>query len=125
MGATTKMSKRMLFMGEKRSQQAIDNGWHWYMGVSTAKVLFDSLRQIGIDPEKQDYMNLWSDSGVLQKIPKYSGKIVAMGQKVQAQLDKMGIKYIGIVHPAARGKWRKREVYVEHLEEQLLRGSDE
>jgi len=114
---------RILFIGEKRSQQAIDNNWHWYMGVSTAKVLFDSLRQIGIDPEKQDYMNLWSDEGVLQRLPyKYNefyGNIVAMGQKVQKQLDKQGIKYIGIIHPAVRGKYRKRELYVEHLKERL------
>lgn len=44
--------RQMLFIGEKRSQQAIDNGWYWHMGVSTARVLFDSLRQIGINPER-------------------------------------------------------------------------
>ena len=115
---------RLLFIGEKRSQQAIDNDWYWYMGVSTAKVLFDSLMAIGINPEQQDYMNLWSDKGMLKHFPDvllrvYGGRIVAMGQKVQKQLDEYGVKYIGIVHPAARGRWRKREVYIEHLREQL------
>ena len=103
----------MIFIGERRSQQAIDNNWCWQMGVSTAKVLFDALRQIGIEPTEHEFMNLWSDDGELQSVPE--GELVAMGQVVQKQLDGMGIEYTGIVHPAARGAYRKREVYVSHL----------
>ncbi len=65
-------------------------------------------------------MNLWSDDGELQPAPIRGVPVIAMGQKVQKKLDELGVEYIGIVHPAARGKWRKREVYVEHLREQLL-----
>lgn len=109
----------MLFLGEKRSQQAIDNGWCWQMGVSTAKVLFNSLRAIGITPEEHVFANLWTDDGELQQIPA-ERPIIAMGNTVQSKLDELGIKYIGIVHPAARGKWRNRNAYVKHLKEKLL-----
>jgi hypothetical protein len=108
----------MLFLGETRSEQAKRNGWHWHMGVSTAKVLFDSLREVGITPENQQYANLWSDNGVLQ-LPQTDQQIIAMGQKVQHKLDELGIEYIGIVHPAARGKWRNRKRYIEQLREKL------
>lgn len=114
--------KERLFIGERRSQQAINNGWRWEQGVSTARVLFDSLREIGIDPESQEFMNLWDDEGNLQEVPE-GKEIVAMGKRVEKKLDEMGIDHIAITHPAARGKIRKREIYIAHLREKLNEGT--
>lgn len=112
-----------LFVGERRSQQAIERGYRWEQGVSTAKVLFDSLRDIGIDPEEQEFMNLWNDNNELQEIPE--GKnVVGMGQVVQKKLEELGVEYTPIVHPAARGEWRRRPKYVNHLRSRLKDGEN-
>lgn len=110
--------KEYLFVGETRSEQAKKNGWSWEQGVSTAKYLFDALRDVGITPEEQEYTNLWNDEGELQEI-QTNKKVVGMGKVVQTKLKELGVEHIGIVHPAARGKWKKRDVYRSHLKEEL------
>jgi hypothetical protein len=111
--------KEYLFIGERRSEQAQRNGWTWQQGVSTARFLFDSLRQIGIEPTEQEFINLWSDQGEIRTIDS-NLKIVAMGKKVQAKLKELGIDHLSITHPAARGKIRNKELYTAKLREDLL-----
>ena len=108
--------KEYLFIGEKRSQQAIDNDWEWKQGVSTAKVLFRALREAEIEPTEQDFANLWNDEGELQ-IPETELKIIGMGKVVQQKLNELGIEHTGIIHPAARGSIRGK--YIEHVRETL------
>ena len=116
------------FIGEKRSGQAIKNNWHWEDNVSTARFLLGCLLEIGIDKSNIIFFNLWSDDGILNRtlidvldnLSKYfENTIVGMGNTVCNELDRHGIKYIKIIHPAARGKIRKKELYTQHLKERL------
>lgn len=113
------------FIGEKRSEQAIRNNWHWDDNVSTAKYLLDCLSVVGIYQEDIIFRNLWSDDGILQKsviedLKNTDLKIVGMGEKVSKELEKYNIHFTQIIHPAARGSIRKRENYIRHLEDRLL-----
>ena len=84
--------------------------------MSTAKVLFRALREAGIIPEEQEYTNLWTDEGELQ-VPETNLKIVGMGKTVQEILIELEIEHTGIIHPAARGKFRAN--YNKHVKETL------
>jgi hypothetical protein len=113
-----------IFVGEKRSENAIKHGYTWQHGKSTAKFLFDALRTVGIDPGEQFFCNLYFDDGTLDgtMVEYLTGtdlKVVGMGKKVQKTLEDYLIPYIGIVHPAARGKYKQRETYALHLRERL------
>jgi hypothetical protein len=117
------------FIGEKRSEQAIKNNWHWEDNVSTAKFLLDCLKELGIEQKDIKFYNLWFDDGQLDDIlldglyymsNNYSKCIVVgMGNTVCNKLDEKEVKYIKIIHPAARGKIRKKENYIAHLKERL------
>lgn len=117
-----------VFVGEKRSNTAIDKGWTWDTCKEFPQLcaiqLFGALRFAGIDPGKQIFVNLWQDDGRLKKYLKYTLEVstfpvVGMGNKVCTQLNKWGIKHIKIVHPAARGIWRRKEVYNRHIKKRL------
>lgn len=114
----------ILFVGERRSQRAIDLGLTWRDGGLAAKPLFEAIRAMGLDPLAQTFMNLWPDDSErvpwqrLRRIREHP-RVVAMGQKVAEQLARRGIPHIQIVHPAARGKIRKRSRYVRHVKEAL------
>ena len=110
--------REFLFVGETRSQQAKDHNWTWQSGRSTAKYLWDALKAVGIEPTEQEFTNLWSDDGELQPIQSEL-KVVAMGRTVQNKLNELGVKHIDIVHPAARGIYKRKEVYSSHLREKL------
>jgi len=112
------------FIGEKRSEQAIRNNWHWDDNVSTARFLLDCLANIGIHQSNIIFYNLWSDDGILQKeviseLQSNSIPIVGMGKIVCDELDKYEISHMSIIHPAARGKIRKKELYTQHLQDKV------
>ncbi len=124
---------RLLFVGECRSLTAQRKGWTWKDGRLAAKPLFEALAAMGIDPRQHAYTNLWMD-GVptdLAFIPpariarlratlKVKGNvIVALGKRVSANLARLGIDHVALVHPAARGRIRKRERYHAHVKERL------
>ena len=78
---------------------------------------------MGIDPALQIYVNLWTDDSVTPTVPwqrvarlkeeRTRGVvIVALGQRVSRELVRRGVDHVAIVHPAARGRIRKRERYV-------------
>lgn len=46
--------------------------------------------------------------------------IVAMGRKVQAGLARLGIPYIALTHPAARGAVRRKDRYAAEVRLVLL-----
>jgi hypothetical protein len=105
---------KLLFVGESRSPTAKRMGVTWKDGRLAAKPLFEALEFIGIDPAQHKFVN-WFEGGKQAVRSFRDGSIVAMGKKVQRALDAEGIQYIGIVHPAARGKIRKRETYISHV----------
>jgi hypothetical protein len=114
----------ILFVGEKRSQRAIDLGLTWKDGGLAAKPLFEALHAMGLRPEDQTFMNLWPDHS--ERVPwqrlariRAHDLVVAMGQKVSRELERAGIEHTYIVHPAARGKIRKRSRYVNHVRKTL------
>lgn len=108
----------MLFVGEKRSEKAVKMGVRWEDGKLAAKQLFDALKANGIEPSDCKFIN-WFEKGTKTKIKSYNGPIFGMGRKVQEALTKSGVEHIPIVHPAARGKIRKKERYIKHIKEAL------
>jgi sulfopyruvate decarboxylase TPP-binding subunit len=70
-------------------------------------------------------VNLYYDEGVLDEgmldwlRETQTKPIVGMGKAVQKVLEKYNIPHIKIVHPAARGKYKRYEIYVQHLRERL------
>jgi len=114
---------KYLFVGEERSELAINMGVTWEDGRLAAKQLFDALDYCGIDSGECQFTNMFEDPD-MTLIHKYSSKsckrVVAMGNRVKRKLDELGIPYLFIYHPAARGKIRKKEVYCEHVKNKLI-----
>lgn len=112
-----------LFVGERPSPRAIAIGATWQNGGLCAKTLHDALREVGIDPLRHQYTNLWCPDGMLHDAQiwsiaahaKTNGTVVALGQKVQKALEQRGIPFVAMRHPAARGADRKRERYIAHV----------
>ena len=90
---------------------------------------------MGLEPRNQTYTNLWTDNedgvpcarkGILgatiRRIMTHGkgGVIVALGKRVSGELARRGIVHIALVHPAARGRIRKRERYCAHVREALM-----
>ena len=103
----------LLIVGERRSNLAIKRGVRWEDEALAAVPLFQALRAAGIDPTKCRFINWFEDGEAV--VRKHTGRIVALGQKVQKAMTKAGISYIALVHPAARGKIRLRANYVAHV----------
>lgn len=124
----------LLFVGECRSLTAQRKGWTWKDGRLAAKPLFEALAAMGVDPAAHEYVNLWTDNGTgesgaaiigWQRISMIRTAItngmivVALGKRVSHELARRGLVHVALVHPAARGKIRKRERYHQHVKETL------
>ena len=123
---------KMLFVGECQSLTAKRKKWTWKDGHLAAKPLFAALEAMGIRPLEHEYMNLWQVNVApvvgWQKIERIRAHtyepghvVIALGKRVSAELTKRGIEHVALVHPAARGKIRKRERYHAHVAERLSR----
>ncbi len=109
---------RLLFVGECRSLTAQRKGWTWKDGRLAAKPLFEALEAMGVDPKAHKYMNLWTDNAtpliayhtpaIIKRHQSDGYVIVALGKRVSGELVKRGVDHVALVHPAARGKIRKR-----------------
>ena len=108
------MDQSILFVGEKQSPLARRKGWHWPDGHVAAKQLFDALEACGIEPTQCKFAN-WLNTRSQAAIKAHVGPVVGMGNIVQTALTSAGITHIPIVHPAARGRIRKKERYIEHI----------
>ena len=111
----------MLFVGEQRSKLAVKLGLRWEDGGLAAKPLFEALRACGIDPAQCKFTN-WFEPGQPEAIMKEYMKgerIIALGKKVQIAMMVEGIDFVPLVHPAARGKIRRRDRYIAHVKQQL------
>jgi hypothetical protein len=104
-----------LFVGENRSLTAIRKGYTWENvpseGALCAKKLFTALRNAGIEPREHSFINIEDDKGNPQEIIPDGRIVVAMGLKVQKELNERGIPFLPIVHPAARGIWCRQDEY--------------
>lgn len=116
----------MIFVGERRSPTAIARGWTWKDGHLAARPLFDGLDALGIDPGRVAFVNLFRETPdgfgpltvnptTVRRLRRAGVPVVAMGLKVAAALEAVGIAHVRIVHPAARGRIRKRSRYVKHI----------
>jgi hypothetical protein len=130
-------SGRLVFVGECRSLTAQKKGWTWKDGRLAAKPLFEALRAMGVDPALHQYVNLWTDNAsgetyaslapgvlprtlaLLEACCKAGHVVVALGQRVSAELTARSLDHVALVHPAARGRIRKRERYIAHVAERL------
>ncbi len=110
-------NNKYLFVGERPSATAIRRGWKWKDGRLAAKQLFDALRASKIDPESQQYDNLFVrgedrvNHHAVGRISSSRLEVVAMGLKVSRALAQIGIRHKKIPHPAARGTIRTKQIY--------------
>ena len=125
--------KKFVFVGERPSRTAVRRGWTWRDGHLAAKTLHEALNRSGINPTEQEYVNLFGedcerDAGILevtgriQLIRRLMGcgyTAVGMGRRVCKRLGEDGISHLALRHPAARGKLRRRELYIEHVRQTL------
>jgi len=117
--------ERFVFVGERRSQRAVQMGVYWEDGRLAARTLHEALRAVGLDPRRQIYLNLYADDGQravkaetllrLQMFADTGLRIVGMGRLVQAALARAGVPHLRLVHPAARGAIRARAAYHAHV----------
>jgi hypothetical protein len=75
----------------------------------------------------QTTVSLWTGgnldrAGVSPNKSGAGGLVIAMGRKVQRELERKGFPHLRIVHPAARGTIRKKERYAAHLRAVLGKG---
>jgi hypothetical protein len=115
---------RYLFVGERPSPTALRKGWSWQDGRLAAKQLFDALIACGINPHLQHYGN-WFEWDFLERCNKRNqvdrlGLIaVALGRKVDEEMTAFSFPHLKLVHPAARGKIRKKATYAAHVKQVL------
>lgn len=123
------MMKSILFVGENRSTTAKQKNWTWKDGRLAAKPLFEALERLSIDPAKQHFVNLYADGalGVFRVNPNTVRTlrttphiVVALGQRVARGLTDLGISHVQLVHPAARGRIRKKSRYRAHVKAALM-----
>lgn len=109
--------KRFLFVGEQRSNRAVKMGVRWTDGRLAARSLFDALEANGIDPLGHCYTNLFEHRGLatVREHQAAGCEVVGMGAKVQAKLTRAGIPHRALVHPAARGRIRRKDRYAAHV----------
>jgi len=121
---------KFVFVGERRSLKAQAMGVRWEDGRLAARTLHDALSAAGYEPLEQFYVNLFRDEALvidetaLQMLRGLAARglaLVGMGKLVQAALTRFGLPYISMVHPAARGRIRRREVYQAHVAASLRR----
>ena len=107
----------ILFIGERRSNRAKQLGVTWEMGGLAAKQLHDALRANGINPTDCRYTNWFEDDESV--VINHVGPRIAMGIKVQKALMKRDIDFTPMIHPAARGRIRRKDRYMEHVRDVL------
>lgn len=130
------MIKRYIFVGERPSISAWKFSKQWSDGAYAGKQLKDAIDKIDcLEFADITFCNLWitpkemSNAAFdvvaldksLQDIAVYSQwwTVVGMGKIVQNELDHFGIEHLKLIHPAARGKIRKKNRYLKHCKEVL------
>jgi hypothetical protein len=125
---------KYLFVGEKPSQRAKDIKATWEKAMLAGKTLHDALTAIGIEEAERTFINLFGNDPeaplfdtihVQRQVKRIRTKqregyvIVGMGRNVQRMLDAHRVEHLKLVHPAARGRIRRKELYIKHVAETL------
>lgn len=129
-GTALLVSVSYVFVGEEPSPTARRIGASWQRGGLCATTLHAALRAADIDPAACVFLNLFADqlgrrrptlSRIIGRLRRMALThiLVALGARVGAHLDKHGLPHVKLVHPAARGKIRKRERYQQHVRGRL------
>lgn len=122
----------IVFVGEKPSKRAFDNGWTWESKRLASATLHDALEAAGIT-EEFIFINLFGDVPDCKERPDIrvlanllvrsnTQHIVSLGTKVCRFLCGTGIPHTPLIHPAARGKIRAKQSYINHVKDVLLNG---
>ncbi len=107
---------KFCFVGESRSKLAQKMGVYWKDGRLAAKQLFDALAACNIDPKDQLFFNADTRRVLsIREAAKSGYVVVGMGMIAQRRLNNWAIPHIKLIHPAARGKIRRKEVYIDHV----------
>ena len=99
----------------------------WQDGWLAAKVLFEALAALGMTEESVLCSTAYRDDGSLdvsimggvQVLHAQGWLIVGMGKRAQKAHRLFGIPHWQMIHPATRGKIRRREAYHAHVSEVL------
>jgi|GEM_PF-1843151 hypothetical protein len=120
-----------LFVGERRSKRAISMGVSWTDGRLAAKTLFAALRAAGVDPACCRFTNLYLDTTpwevndhalwMIADDAAAGDTIVALGERVRRALERAGVPFLPMVHPAARRSIRQTDRYQAHVASALRR----
>ena len=130
---------RFLFVGERPSRRALRIGATWQNGKLAGKTLRESLRAAGVDPEAQRFLNLYRyaepsrfdpvrEAAVCRAITRFirrGFRVVALGKLVSRRLRLHGLAHLTMIHPAARGPGRRRDLYHAHVAETLAQAHQE
>ena len=109
---------KILFVGENRSQTAIRMGVTWKDRRLAAKQLFDAFDALGIDHSEFEFTNIKEPEDFLSQLEMATEEkipIIGMGRIVQRLLKNLRVYHLPMIHPAARGKIRKKELYTRHV----------
>ena len=106
-----------MFVGEKRSDRAIQMNVTWVDKRLAAAHLSKAVENIGIDWNECAFLNVFEDE--INDIKSFEGIVVAMGRKVEKELKKHQIDHLFIYHPATRGSVRNIERYKNHVKERI------
>ena len=107
-------------------------------GRLAARTLHAALASCGLEPSRQVFVNLFLDPPTkepqrpaappvvdramvdqLAACATLGTCLIGLGRLVQRALGREGLRHLALVHPAARGAIRRREVYRAHVAEQL------
>ena len=109
--------KKYLFVGEKRSERAIQMNVTWVDKRLCAGHLSKALENLGIDWNECAFLNVFEDD--ICDIKSFKGVVIGMGRKVEKVLKKHQIQHEFIYHPATRGTVRNIEKYKQHVRERI------
>ena len=113
------MTGRFVFVGERRSPTAIRKGVTWADRRLCAKTLCHALDTLALPPENSLFINIYGDDGsadpeALRRIQALQAKgwiVIGLGRTVQQALARAAIPHRMMIHPAARGRIRRRALY--------------
>jgi len=107
----------LVFVGERRSGRAVRLGVTWLDGRLVGRTLHEAPRACGVDPAGAVFLNLFHDDArdphpcetvllATRSLAATGATVVALGRRVQAGLQRAGVPYLPLTHPAARGAVR-------------------
>jgi hypothetical protein len=129
------VAARFLFVGEKPSEKAVAIRARWETGQLASRTLHHALAAIGVEQAERVFINLFGDrpeaqisetATVRRRAARIREKqregflVVGMGRNVQRMLERHGIEHLRLTHPAARGRIRRKELYIAHARQVLV-----